>query len=94
MIKELNRNYKTDWNEEIKLSLSLRELQLIYDCIGAVPLNYIDYKHGASRFKNEYDADTLCDIYNDLDELIIAHNGLSDTDSSLNCDKVLMIEKE
>ena len=34
MIRELNRNNETDWNERIQLELNLADIQAIYDCVG------------------------------------------------------------
>lgn len=89
MIKELNKNYEPNWNEKIEISLSLRDLQLIYDCVGAVPLSYINYKHRdkPTKFSDKYDATLFTALYNELDDLIVAHNGIND--ESLNLNKML-----
>lgn len=87
MIKELNKNYEPNWNEEIEIKLSLRDLQLIYDCVGAVPLSYINYKHENTKFTKRYDATFFTTVYDELDDLIVAHNGVND--ESLNINKML-----
>ena len=40
MIKELNDNVTPNWGETIRLEMDLEDLQIIYDCVGAVPLKY------------------------------------------------------
>ena len=84
MIKELNKDYKPNWDEKIEISLTLRDLQLIYDCVGAVPLKYLNYKHETSKFTKKYDATYFTSLYNELDDLLKAHNGVTDDDVSVN----------
>lgn len=84
MIKELNKNYEPNWDEKIKISLPLKDLQLIYDCIGAVPLKYINYKHKNTNFNNQYTAEEFNSIYNDLDDIIRIHNGITDDNKNVN----------
>ena len=84
MIKELNKSYEPNWDEKIEISLSLRDLQLIYDCVGAVPLKYLNAKHIVSKFANKYDATYFTCLYNELDDVLNAHNGVTDNDFSIN----------
>ena len=86
MIKELNKSYSPNWNERIEISLTLKDLQLIYDCVGAVPKKYLDYKHETSRFKKEYDAPYFTALYNELDEILNFHNGITDESVEINTD--------
>ena len=86
MIKELNKSYEPNWDEKIELSLSLRDLQLIYDCFGAVPLKFLNYKHEVSKFANKYDAKYFTNLYEELDDILYSHNGVTDNDVSINND--------
>ena len=45
MIKEINRNNETNWFEKIQLEMNLQDLQILYDCLGAVPNKYLMEKH-------------------------------------------------
>lgn len=94
MIKELNRSYEPNWDENIEISLSLRDLQLIYDCIGAVPLSYLNYKHEVSKFRGKYDATYFTNLYNELDDILNYHDGITDDDVSINCDMQLFCKNE
>ena len=71
--------------------MSLRDLQLIYDSIGAIPLKYINYKHAGSKFDKQYTAEEFNNIYNNIDEIIRTHNGVTDDDKSVNIDLELGI---
>ena len=94
MIKELNRRYEPNWDEEIKISLSLRDLQLIYDCVGAVPFKYINYRHETTKFRRNYDARCFTTLYDELEDILTFHNGVIDSDVSLNCDVELKMTGE
>ena len=95
MIKELNKSYEPNWDEKIEISLSLRDLQLIYDCVGAVPKKYLDYKHESSKFSRKYDATYFTGLYNELDAILDAHNGITDESIEINIDVELdMIKSE
>ena len=84
MIKELNKSYEPNWDEKIEIGLSLKDLQLIYDCVGAVPLKYLNAKHIVSKFANKYDTTYLTCLYNELDDILNSHNGVTDNDFSVN----------
>ena len=84
MIRELNKSYEPNWDEKIEISLSLRDLQLIYNCVGAVPLKYLNTKHIVSKFAKKYDATYLTCLYNELDDLLKVHNGVTDNDFDVN----------
>lgn len=82
MIKEIESK---SWNETIKLELTLRDLQIIYDAIGSMPPRVIEEKHekyGFSLLREgviTYDASSLIDdIYNELEKILIAYNGIID----------------
>lgn len=94
MIRELNKNYEPHWNEKLEISLSLRELQLIYDCIGAVPFKYINCKHEKSKFYKECTAEEFNTIYSNLDDIIRNHNGVTDDDRNVNINLELDIVGE
>lgn len=82
MIRELNRNNETKWNEKIQIELSLEDLQVVYDCIGAVPPRFINIKHNNTSFNrsNEYHKLLLHGLYEDLHTIISEHNGVTDDD--------------
>lgn len=85
MIKELNRNNKTDWNEEIQIELTLADLQIIYDCVGAMPIQYLKLKHENTNFNNlSKDAELLTDIYESLHIILSEHNGINDDNPTVN----------
>lgn len=94
MIKDLTKTFETNWNERIYLQLPLADLQIIYDCIGAVPSNYLIRKHEKSRFLadvidkskfNDFSA-RINTLYNELDEIVSRYNGITDMDLSVNTD--------
>ena len=80
MIKELGVNDEPNWDEKLQLELSLAELQIIYDCVGAVPIRYLNLKHKENLFTNKYNASMFNGIYSDLDDILSKHNGLTDDD--------------
>lgn len=80
MIKELGITNETDWNETVQIELSLAELQIIYDCVGAVPIKYLNIKHKDNAFTDKYNASMFNGIYNELDDILFRHNGLTDDD--------------
>lgn len=80
MIKELGITDETDWNETVQIELSLAELQIIYDCVGAVPIKYLNIKHKDNTFTDKYNASMFNGIYNELDDILFRHNGLTDDD--------------
>ena len=78
MIKELGIVDEADWNEKVQIELSVADLQIIYDCVGAVPIKYLDLKHKDNAFINKYNASMFNGIYNELDDILFRHNGLTD----------------
>lgn len=94
MIKELGMINEADWNEKIQIELSVADLQIIYDCVGAVPLKYLNLKHKDNSFTNKFNATmvaTMVDgIYNELDEILFRHNGL--TDDRLDIDDYIELD--
>lgn len=87
MIKESNRIETPNWEENIQLEMSLADLQIIYDCIGAVPLSYLKAKHKNTNFEVKcYSANVFNEIYNELDEVVVRHNGITDNDANVNLD--------
>ena len=80
MIKELGVNDEPNWDEKLQLELSLAELQIIYDCVGAVPIRYLNLKHKENLFTNKYNDSMFHGIYSDLDDILSKHNGLTDDD--------------
>lgn len=91
MIKELGITNETNWNETVQIELSLAELQIIYDCVGAVPIKYLNLKHKDNIFYNKYDATMFNNIYTRLDDILFRHNGLTDNESNVNIDIELSI---
>lgn len=86
MIRELNRNNKTNWYEKIQLEMTLQDLQILYDCIGAVPIEYIKIKHKNTPFnlmESMYD-DISVNLYDGLHTIISEHNGVTDDDEMVN----------
>lgn len=86
MIKELGVVDEADWNKKIQIELSVADLQIIYDCVGAVPLKYLNLKHKDNIFYNKYDATIFNNIYTRLDDILFRHNGLTDNESNVNID--------
>ena len=87
MIRELNRNNETDWNERIQLELNLADIQAIYDCVGAIPDHYLDVKHKLTAFggrKKGYYRELLTDLYESLHVILCEHNGVTDDDMMIN----------
>ena len=86
MIKEIESKSKIpNWNETIKLELTLRDLQIIYDAIGDIQPRVIEEKHeryGSSLLRESvitYDVSSLIDdIYNELEKILTAYNGIID----------------
>lgn len=84
MIKELGINEKTNWDEKVQIELSVADLQIIYDCVGAIPLNYLKVKHKNTHF--ECTAEILTAIYDELEEIVNKHNGITDNNKDVNLD--------
>ena len=86
---------KPNWNESIQLEMTLADLQIIYDCVGAVPLNYLKSKHKNTPFKmNCYTTDMYTELYEELQDVIKRHNGITDEDECINLDIGLTITGE
>lgn len=90
MIKELNRNNKTNWYEKIQLEMNLQDLQVLYDCIGAVPNKYLEEKHKYTSFN--YIDDIAVDLYEGLNKILSEHNGITDDDKMVNLNVELEIK--
>lgn len=84
MIKESGITNDVDWNEKVQIELSVADLQIIYDCVGAVPIKYLNLKHKNDMFATKYDATIFNSLYNELDDILFRHNGL--TDEGLSAD--------
>lgn len=86
MIKEIERNSNTpNWNEVITLELTLRDLQIIFDAVGAMPPRALEEKHelyNSSLFNAgmlTYDVSSLIDdVYDELRKILTAYNGIID----------------
>ena len=91
---------KTYWEEKITVELTLADLQLLYDCVGAVPWRYISLRHDKTIFKEKIllkNSSNLTCLYHELEKIVDKHNGLTDEDSfsnNLNLDVQLEIELE
>lgn len=92
MIKELGMNTEPNWNETINVSLTLKDLQYIYDCIGGVPTTYLKEKHNSTEFFNKINNADISTLYEELDYILDRHNGITDNDSRIN-DVELVINK-
>lgn len=95
MIKELNRNNKTNWYEKIQLEMTLQDLQILYDCLGAVPNKYLIEKHKHTSLN--YIDDLMCseissDLYEGLNKILSEHNGITDDDKMVNLNVELEIK--
>ena len=96
MIKEINRNNKTDWFERIQLEMTLQDLQILYDCLGAVPNKYLIEKHkytSLNYIDNSICGDITSDLYESLNKVISEHNGITDDNAMINSDIELVIYK-
>lgn len=96
MIREINRNNKTNWYEKIQLEMTLQDLQILYDCLGAVPNKYLIEKHKYTSLN--YIDDSMCseissDLYEGLNKILSEHNGITDDDTMINSDIELVIYK-
>ena len=91
---------KTYWDEKITVELTLADLQLLYDCVGAVSWRYILLRHDKTIFKEKIllkNSSNLTCLYNELEKIVDKHNGLTDEDSisnNLNLDVQLEIKLE
>ena len=92
MIKELNRNNKTDWYEKIQLEMTLQDLQVLYDCLGAIPNEYLEEKHKYTSFN--YINDIAIDLYESLDKILSEHNGITDDNKMVNLNIELEMKKD
>ena len=101
MIKEINRNNETNWFEKIQLEMTLQDLQILYDCLGAVPNKYLIEKHKYTSLN--YIDDTMCsgisicsditnDLYESLDKILSEHNGITDDNKMVNLNVELEIK--
>lgn len=78
MIKELGQDKSADWDEIVQIELSVADLQMLYDCVGAVPLKYFNIRHQKDAFFTKYDANSFDSLYNQLDEILFRHKGITD----------------
>ena len=86
MIRELNRDTKPNWYEKIQIELTLSDLQILYDCLGTVPMRYEEIKHKYTDFCRErkiYDSIST-ELYNGLDDILRIHNGITDDNKMVN----------
>lgn len=96
MIREINRNNETNWYEKIQLEMSLQDLQILYDCLGAVPNKYLIEKHkytSLSYIDNSICSDITNDLYESLNKILSEHNGITDDNAMINSDMELVILK-
>ena len=93
MIKELRKDNKVDWNEKITIELTLADLQLLYDCIGAVPWHYVTLRHKDTSFKSNAENISGSSLYDNLEDILAKHNGLIDyEENNLNLNLNLTLE--
>ena len=96
MIRELGRKTIVDWYEKVQIELNLHDLQLLYDCIGAVPIEYIKEKHKCTPFnlmETVYN-DISVDLYEGLHTILSEHNGITDDDKMVNTNIELEVIKD
>lgn len=85
MIKELEKAQTVHWDEKIKLEMSLSDLQIIYDCIGAIPIRYLKEKHKNTNFEIKYyNSQIINDLYEELENIISKYNGITDSNKNVN----------
>ena len=95
MIKKCIKEPKPNWGETIQLEIDLADLQIIYDCVGAVPIKYLKAKHKDTQFEiNCYTSDMFTELYEELQNIIYRHNGITDDDDNVNIDIMLDIVGE
>lgn len=87
MIKEVINN-TFDWDKEIEIKLSLKDLQFIYDSIGGIPLKYYLKKHENTKFKTYCNNFEINDMYETLQKLIDKYECISDD----NCDNYVVLD--
>ena len=92
MIKEINRNNETNWYEKIQLEMNLQDLQILYDCLGAVSNKYLKEKHKHTSFN--YIDDIAIDLYEGLDKILLEHNGITDDNKMVNLNIELEMKKD
>ena len=97
MIKEINRNNETNWFEKIQLEMNLQDLQILYDCLGAVPNKYLIEKHKYTSLNYINDSNSFCnditsDLYESLNKILSKHNGITDDDAMVNLNVELEIK--
>ena len=96
MIRELGRNTIVDWYEKVQIELNLHDLQILYDCIGATPIEYIKEKHKCTPFnlmETVYN-DISVDLYEGLNIILSEHNGITDDDKMVNTNIELEVIKD
>jgi hypothetical protein len=96
MIREINRNNETNWHEKIQLEMNLQDLQILYDCLGAVPNKYLieKYKYTSLNYiDSSICGDITSDLYESLNKIISEHNGVTDDNAMINSDIELVILK-
>lgn len=74
-----------NWNKEITLKLTLKELQIIFDAVGDLSSKVMYEKHDKHSsfydviFKNDISLIKLIDdVYNDLEIIVNKYNGVLD----------------
>lgn len=79
MIKDITNGKNNFWDKEINLSLSLRDLQIIYDAVAELPFNRLRMMHETTSFKEELkDVRLLDNIFGELEDILIDYHGIVD----------------
>lgn len=92
MIRELSRNNVADWDERIQLELDLADIQAIFDCVNAIPSEYLMIRHKHTPFNGKrcY-TDLLNDIYESLYVILCEHNGVTNNNPMVTNVKVEIV---
>ena len=97
MIRELGKGTRTDWNEKLNIEMTLQDLQILYDCIGAVPTKYLEEKHKNTIFNTIINQSYSCeeitnDLYESLYTIVSRHNGVVDDNQMVNINVELSLK--
>lgn len=77
-MREIKKNQDLNWNKEIKLSLSLKELQLIYDSLMTTDYKSIIETDWYEENKIPYDINCFIGVGNAIDSILNDNGGLTE----------------
>lgn len=72
---------KTNWDKEIEISVSVRELQIIRDCVAGTSYKILHDGHKFD-FDNEppYNDDNVMNLYNETETILKEQGGKTNND--------------